>query len=66
MVWYVGKILILFHPGYFWSLQLPGEDLFDPPFNFKTTKAIDTKLIDGYTNRLKMDNYKKFQFDLFL
>ena len=31
-----------------------------PPSNFKTTKATDMKLLP------KLDNYKKFQFDLFL
>ena len=34
--------------------------LIDPPSNFKTTEAIDMKLLP------KMDNYKKFQFDLSL
>ena len=37
-----------------------GGGLFDPPSNFKTTKAIDMKLWP------KVDNYKKFQFELFL
>ena len=47
-------------PCLFLEPVTPWGGFIDPPSNFKTTKPIEKKLWP------KMDNYKKFQFDLFL
>ena len=46
--------------GLFLEPVTPREGLFDSSSNFKTTKAIDLELWS------KVDDFKKFQFDLLL
>ena len=60
LYWIVKTLINPISPGLFLEPVTPGRGLFDPPSNFKTTKAIDTKLWPN------VDNYKKFQFELFL
>ena len=40
--------------------EITSYNSFDPPSNFKTTNTVDMKLWP------KVDNYRKFQFKLFL
>ena len=47
-------------PGQFLEPVTPRGGSIQPPSNFKTTKAVYMKLL------LKLDSYKKFQFDLVL